>query len=336
MIRRLAPFAVILALAFPVGVNGADVVYVDGTVDLRFPGGEMTEALIGDRVRVGDVVITGGDGLAELVPAAGGLIRISPDTVFTVQEIERGGVKRTVLGTVVGSAGFKFTRFVEKEPLLGTPTTVAGVRGTEVEIFAGSDGATLVVVHSGRVEVEAQKVRVSLTANEGVEVLPGSPPGEKFAVLRGRLDYSSWNGERLARSLTDPESAIERIAKGLESLIAEIESLVPRFDESNGRLVEADKRLKSIEDADARKRFYAETIFPLEIETSYLALNIRYYALSALSYRRFVLGSMYLKIKARALVEGSADLYRDFFDRYARIIARFEEAVTPHLVEADI
>ena len=320
---------------------GVDVVYIEGYVDAKYADGELIELLIGDVVESGDTVITGEDGRAELESARGSLIRISPDTVFTVREFERNGEKRSVLATTVGAVRFKFDRLTGQEPLIATPGIVAGIRGTELEVFASSDGAVIILVSTGAVEVESRGESVALGENEGVEVEPGQPPGEKFEVLRGQLDFSSWNGEREAAILEDPVKSLEGAAIGLDSLIEELELLVPTLAENIERLDAEREKLKAEEDADKRKSAYEQTVFPLEVETSYLALNIRYYALSALSYRRFILGTMYLRTKIRALQESllaGAPItgYDEFFELYERVIERFERAVTPHLVGIDI
>ena len=264
-------------------------------------------------------------------PAAGSLIRISPDTVFTVREIERDGEKRSVLSTTIGTVRFKFDRLTGKEPLIATPGTVAGIRGTELEVYAGSDGAVMILVSTGAVVVESLGKSVSLAENEGVEIAPGEPPGDVFEVLRGQLDFSTWNGERDAAILKNPLKALTGAIVGLASLIADLESVVPQFEAKLAEL----ETLRAEEDDDKQKSIYEQTVFPLEVATSYLALNLRYYALSALSFRRYVLGTMYLRVKMRAIVEQS-DEHQRFFEEYDRVMEDFEDHVTPHLVGIDI
>ena len=77
-------------------------------------------------------------------------------------------------------------------------------------------------------------------------------------------------------------------------------------------------------------------MFPLEVETSYLQLNKRYYALSALSFRRYVLGSMYARVKSANILGQDAKEFQEFLDVYNRILYEYETRVVPHLVDADI
>lgn len=316
-----------------------DVVYVEGIVDLKLADGERIEAFIGDYLERGDTIITESGSLAELEQENGSLIKIAEDTIFTLQEIELNGEKRSVLSTTIGAVAFKFNRLTGKEPLIATPGTVAGIRGTEFQVFAGLDGATLVVVASGKVEVEAQGEKVELLAEEGVEIPAGGPPGEKFQVLRGQLDFSEWNSGRLESMLEDPAGAIRGIEKGMEAFRVKIAELKPIYEANYERLLAEREILPKLEDEngkDARKEHYEKVVFPLEVETSYMRLNLRYYALSALSFRRFVLGSMYARVKSAFINKLDSAEYRDFKKVYASILIDYERDVTPFLVEADI
>lgn len=336
---RRAVRAAIAALLFsicPVTLFPADVVFADGIVDIRYADGERLEAFIGDIVETGDTVITGRTGIAELEPSRGSLIKISPNTVFAVREVETGGEKRSVLSTAIGAVAFTFNRNTDREPLIATQSTVAGIRGTELEVFAGADGSVLMVVLSGKVEVSAKGESVEINANEGVEVAPGEAPGQVFEVLRGQLDFSTWNAEREAKILEDPILALEGAAGGLDDLISEIEAIVPVFEEKERELESLRASLRNEEDAEKRKSTYEQQVFPLEVETSYLALNLRYYALSALSYRRFVIGTIYLRTRSRML-EGLSDVdANQFYAVHDRILDRFERFVAPHLVSRDL
>ncbi len=336
--KRAIFAAATLTFVFVSGIFGQDasVVYTAGYVDLKEKDGEIYEALIGDALYVGDSVITGEDGTAELDQQNTGIIKISPDTVFSVREIERNGEKRTVLSTAIGKVRFAFDRATGNEPLLASPGAVAGVRGTEVELLAGADGSTLIVVETGAVEVESRGETVSLAAEEGVEVAPGRPPGEKFTVLRGQLDFSAWSAEKTAAIDADPLAALENAAEGLEALMSEIEALVPMYERKRSELSDERKELLSIKDEEKRKRFYEDTVFPLEIQTTYTGLNLRYYTLSALSYRRFVIGGIYLRVTSSRIGESGGPDETAFLKRYGSIIDRYERIVSPHLVERDI
>jgi len=174
----------------------ASIDYLQGWVDLRYPSGNVVEAMIGDELTKDDTVITGDDGTATLGRQGAAEIVINPNTVFSIREIDSGGQKETVMHTALGSVKFKFMRLFGVEPKISTPSSVAGVRGTEFTVYAGDEGSALFTVDSGEVMVTSQGIPVVLYEGEGVEVKAGRPPGEKFEKKGRPIDYSQWAQEK--------------------------------------------------------------------------------------------------------------------------------------------
>jgi hypothetical protein len=330
----------ILALGTALFAQEATVVYIDGWVDIRDTSGTLAEAWEGDMVTSGESVITGEASYAELEKEGNAaIIRISPDTVFTIEEIADESGKREVMRCSLGSVQFKFNRLMGTEPRIATPSVVAGVRGTEFTVFAGVDGSTLIGVTSGEVEVTASGESVSLYPDEGVEVLLGEPPGEKFTFILGEIDYSDWNADRFESFLRDPNQGIRRIGREMDSLTGEIDELRPIYLEKRSRLDTLRSQLLKIreeEGKEASAEFYEENIGPLEAESLNIYQNLRYYAISALSLRQYVMSRLYLFVKMRALESGDLGGYRGFRDAYDGIVDRYEKTVSPLLSEGDI
>lgn len=327
---------VLAAAAWGFGVP-SDVVYSDGEASVRYKSGRSADVAIGEVLDTGDTVTTGFDGFVEL-DQAGVKVKINPETVFTLQEKEQAGAKTGVLGLVLGSIKFRFDKLTGKEPLVQTGACVAGVRGTEFTVFAGADGSSLIVVDSGLVEVEASGAAVALGADEGVEVRPGEAPGQKFKVQRDQVDYRSWNDQKIAAMLADPEQAIERVATRLEFYTDSVTQWYTQFEAYNARLKDERAKAREIaakQGAEAARKHQDEVVLPLAGQTMNLGLNVRYYALAALSLRRYVAGRMYVTLKARAMV-GPPGTLGAFYGVYGGILDRFEKLVVPHLVEADL
>lgn len=337
MNKALIFCVICLIAAASLTAQTSDVVYTEGWVDVKDSSGEIFELFIGDSVVVGETVITGDDGLAELQPEEGSRIIIQPGTVFSLQERVVDGKKRSVVSTALGEVTFRFNKMTGAEPEIATPSMVCGVRGTEFTVFAGADGSSLIVVDSGAVEVASQGKTVDLAPNEGVEVQPGEPPGEKFPVMRGSLDFTSWNQNRADEMLSDPLLALARMEVQLTELGEQVQEWVVLFEEN--RKVTEEKRafMKSLVDQgkdEEAKVFFTEELRPLEVETSDLVLNYRYYTLSALNFRRHVLSGFYTRMKMRHLV-GTAVDYSAFRDAYGSLLGYYEEQVVPFLVKAD-
>lgn len=334
------PIVLFLCLGGVTFAQEATVTYVDGWVDIKNKSGNLVEAWEGDSLYIGESIITDEASYAELEKEQrAAVIKIAPDTVFTIGEVEEKGRTETVLSTTLGSVAYKFGRTLAREPRISTPSVVGGVRGTEFTVFAGVDGSSLIAVESGEVEITSEGETVRLLPQEGVEVRPGEKPGEKFSVLRGQIDYSTWNRERFKDIIDDPSGSVRALHEKLDDYISEIESILPVLKENQKKLKAERKRLEKLEQEkgkEARYSYYKETVFPLEVETSYLGMNRRYYALSALSMRRFLIGKIYMEMKTRYITDKNAQPYEAFIASYERFLSDFEEYIVPHLVEADI
>ena len=317
------------------GLFAEDVVYTEGESQVRYGNGEQSATEIGTVLVSGDSVRTGGDGLVEL-DRNSATIRIAAGTVFSITESSDAAGQRSTLSIALGAAKFKFGRFAGTEPRIATMSAIAGVRGTEFSVYAGADGSSVITVDEGLVELTAAGEIVELTATEGVEVRPGAPPGEKFDFSAGEFNFSTWNAEREAALLSDPVGSLRQVEKQLDQFISEIRAFAPRLETEREALAADRTRLAAIEDRQQRTPFYQSTVQPRERRAFGLAVNIRFNALSALSLRRFVLGRIYMKLKASAFTRSPRPDYDRYLVEHARILNKYEREVAPHLVIADI
>jgi hypothetical protein len=316
----------------------ADITYTEGDTSIRLKSGKSQDAQIGDRLNTGDTLRTGADGLAEL-NQAGVTIKVANSTVFTLMEKPSGGKSTGVLSVALGSIKFRYDKLTGTEPQVRTNGMVAGVRGTEFSVFAGADGSTLITVDSGQVTVESQGASVDLAASEGVEVPLGKPPGDKFTVQRNQVDYSTWNDQKLAAMLADPEAALGSMEAAMASYVKDVTQYDADFKTYSQKLTdERANRVKITNDqgADAGKKYDNDVVFPLINQTVALSLNLRYSTLAALSLRRFVSGRLYVMLKTRYITEPQSDAWTSFVSRYNELLQSFEASIAPHLVEADL
>ena len=321
--------------------QSADVTYVQGSVDLQPSGQPRSEAFIGDSMNPGDSIITGSDGLAQLQKANLADITVSPGTVFTLRRFTgKSGSTENVLWVSLGSSAFKFNELGAKEPVIATDSAAAGIRGTQLKVFAGADGSSLFVVQSGKVVVSgASGTPVDLTADQGVEVNPGGPPGQKIKVLHGQVNYSTWNAGKLDALLKDPAGAAARVQNQMQSYIAHIDKLWTEYQNAYKELTAERNKLVEVQRKDGKKAgadYYLNKVLPLEKDSRGLFLNLRYYTLSALSLRRYVLGVMYLRMTSSYILRQSSPTYESFLRVYRQIIASYDKSVVAHLVAADI
>lgn len=329
----------LLMLPLAAWADDALFVYTEGEVDVDHGYGKREMAIIGDPIRTGESVITGATGFAELERGSSTSITVQPDTIFTLEQTASEGEEREVMRCTLGSVAYRFQMIRGKEPYLVTPSAAAGVRGTEVTVTAADDGSSLFVVQSGSVEVEAQGSTVTLEADEGVEVRPGEAPGEKFEVKRGGIDYSQWREARRKAFIEDPVAAALALERRFNSLVAKVEELTPIYVESKRWLEYELEQMKEVEiekGVEARKEYYREKVFPLRIENHNAFVTLRYWASSALSLRRYVLGRMYMSLKSSYISDLDDPNFQEFLDVYRRILDVYEKKVVPPLTDADL
>jgi hypothetical protein len=335
-IAALLAATVALAWAEP----KAETVFADGNVNRKDAKGKLRGLEIGDKLSAGESVITGKASTAELKLLVGASsIKVKQNSVFTIGEKTLGGEKQTVLQTVVGSASMKFEKMTAKEPFLGTSTCLAGVRGTEVDILAAMDGSSVVAVRSGAIALESGGASVDLGANEAVEMRPGQAPGPKFAWIGKELDYSAWDQGKLDSYLRDPLGSAREVGEQLAAYRASMDELLVELAKQKALFEEAAAKIQALADAkkdDEVNAFRESTVFPLQVAQATIFMNVRYYALTALSLRRYVLGGMYMELKTRH-PKGEADpAFAPFYAAYSSILDDFERGIAPQLVDADI
>ncbi|MEX2442814.1 MAG: FecR domain-containing protein [Alkalispirochaeta sp.] len=314
----------------------ATVVYLEGEPELREAQGTTNWLDFGMSLRAGDSVVTGGRDFVEMEYGDASTIEVQPDTVFTIREVERGGERRTVMSNSAGAVKYRFNRLTGRhEPDIGTSSVVAGVRGTEVAVYAGGEGSSLFVVESGEVEVTAAGRTVSLTQDEAVEVPAGGPPGEKYSVIGREINHSDWNANRLDVFLEDPVEALEGVAARLEEYAVDAAEWYRNYLDAKEVSDAAFAQIGEIDDDEERQEYRNETWRPLAGQTGNAVLNYRYHALSALSLRRHALGSMYMEMKTRNILNPS-DEYKEFRDRFAEIVDAFDSQADRYLEDTDI
>ena len=336
--RRLIVLAILLLFCLPLAAQNFTIEYVEGWVDVKHPNGQTVEAMIGDQLQKDDTVVTGDDGTATLTREGAAEIVISPNSVFSIREIDSGGEKETVMHTALGSVKFKFLRLFGREPKISTPSTVAGVRGTEFTVYSGDEGSALFTVDSGEVMVTSQGIPVVLLENEGVEVKAGQAPGQKF-VKQGRpIDYSAWVQEKQSEFSADPIAGLRGIERQMDEYIREVENLKIMSDEQEAIVKQARNELEQIKKekgAEAGQQFLEQSVFPETQLASDIYHNLRYYTINAFSLKRYVLNKQYSILKAKNLLDSQNETVNESIAIIQKIEMNFYTAIGQFLIEYD-
>ena len=166
-------------------------------------------------------------------------------------------------------------------------------------------------------------------------MLPDLSRGEVFPVLRGKIDFSQIKKDAEKRFLDSPVTSMKVMTRQLEEYIQEIEYYEQESLNVSNQLDRLREELFKL-DGDAKTEFYNEKVAPLDVQESYLKLNTRYYAISALSLRRHVVGMMYVNIRTTYVMDQHNSVYLEFMKEYENFLAVFEGKLVPFLVKADI
>ncbi|MFP4509912.1 MAG: FecR domain-containing protein [Spirochaetaceae bacterium] len=333
-----AVVAGLLLIAPALLAQDAETVYVEGFPELRDTSGRLSELFFGDMVGGGDRIITGGGDFVELQLENGNSITVESNSVFDMQDYDDGGETRTGFSNSRGAVTYRLDVLTGRQPRIQSANAVAGVRGTVFTVFAGDDGSSLFLVESGRIAVTAQGEEVEIGEDFAVEVGSGEAPGEPFEVLRGSLDFSGWNGGRQEALLENPVVAAEGAYRRLQELVRELNVAVAEYEPLRQQLSEAREEATRIfedEGQDAVDAFREENVRPLELATPRRFLNVRYWALSAVSLRRNVFGRMYSLLKSTYITEPENPDWVAYQQVHEQALSLFEEAVVPWLVPAD-
>jgi hypothetical protein len=204
---------------------------LSGSVTYRSNGNDQT-AQPGQRLaKVGDGIITGKNSAATLTIDEGiGTIQVSEKTQLTIDRLQTSnGAFITRLQINGGQVRLKIRRFNNPNSTLQiiSPAGVTGVRGTDFGVSVLPSGKTGVATLSGKVDLEAESVKVQIPLDFQSSVIPKEAPSPATplindpTVILERLEVrDSGKNVRLAGQtdnvnlLTIGETVIETDRKG--------------------------------------------------------------------------------------------------------------------------
>lgn len=169
------------------GQNAATVVVADGNVSVLRD--ENVWALFpGNDVRVGETIVTGEDGYAELAVSDGSSFTVYPNSKVVFRK--NPGSLRDLVDVFLGRIKIHIQKLGGRpNPYrIFTPTAVISVRGTTFDVMVDDSETTVVIVDEGLVGVSHRL----LPSSNDVEVGPGeSLVIERYVPLaRTRVDKS--------------------------------------------------------------------------------------------------------------------------------------------------
>lgn len=334
--RRVLILLLLLVAAFA-SAQDATVSFVDGIVDIRTESGAEFPATFGSELDLGDRVITERGSFAELELTSGGVVEVDSDTVFILGTGEdASGQPQRRVAAAIGSFAFRFNAAVGDEPQIGSTTSAGGVRGTEVRVYAASDGTTRYEVIEGLLEVEENGRMVSLGPNDAVEVRAGQAPSPVFSFLEQPIDYGAWNASLVDDFLADPLATLDGIAAEMYALIDEIERRVPVYEELRENAEEENETMRAIEDETEREEYFETTVMTARRTARAEFVDLRFVVLSALSLDQFVVSRLAAEMEAAYFTNPGDSTVVEFLTEVSLIREAYSEVVEPWILPSDL
>ncbi len=192
------------SVAFPYSSRAADGMHPAGRI-INFKGNvrifsdeKAQEALptLGQELRPGAVVLTGGDGWVSILMADETLIQLNHNTRFTLKAVDASAGWHGLRGVVPASAvtpggsvykldsGEMWLRNKNPGARIGleTPTVSAGIRGTEVNALLGKDESVTLSILEGHVEAYNEHGSMMAGPGEMIYTARGSAPEKRMLI----------------------------------------------------------------------------------------------------------------------------------------------------------
>ena len=202
------------------GGEAGRVTAATGMSTIQRDSGQSVPAAVGALLFPGDEITTGPDSTLEFTLSGMGEFSLGGDTRLDLDEVFSGdedepGVLSLAAGYLLSVVDTGHRRPVE----VHTPTSVAGVRGTEFETVVALDGSSAVAVDQGTVEVTAEDRSVTLTTGQMSQAGPDlAPEPAAPAPEKARRNWAGWREKRRADFLARLPAGAARLRATMERL----------------------------------------------------------------------------------------------------------------------
>ncbi len=159
----------------------AEVISIRGTVKFRKAGGAATQLTSKIKLGSGDLILTGEDGFVKIKMRDESLISVESSSRYLISEdsdpSDKSGSKSML---VSGSASFDLSKIKklynnkDESYKIYTPTSVTGIRGTQLAIYSDKNGKSQTKVTEGEIAVSGDPINDDARVTGGQAVAQGS------------------------------------------------------------------------------------------------------------------------------------------------------------------
>jgi hypothetical protein len=200
--------------------------------------GSTTKAAQNTPLFPGDRIVTETGGRVEFRLSDGSRFVVDEDTEIVVDDLHTfsGGGNRRVISLVFGVLGANVPSG-RNAPLLETPTTTVGVRGTAYDATVTIDGATAVAVDEGTVRLIMERSEASVTRNiRAVVEADDAAPALEPAAPKSRRNWRAWREEREAAFIAQLPQNIGVLKKRFERSERRVHRVASRIERTSRKI----------------------------------------------------------------------------------------------------
>jgi hypothetical protein len=180
-----------------------------GRVSIQSGSEAAKPAAVKHEVKEGDYITTLADSEAVITLSTGTVMKVGADTRMKINKstVKSGDGNQFSVGLTRGSLSAKVSKLKTASDSFNvyTPTSVAGVRGTDFSVAAGIDGSTRVQVAEGEVQAGRGENKTSLKEKQGTEVGLAEKP---VVAKSGSEDLSAWVAKNDKKAKENPEKTL--------------------------------------------------------------------------------------------------------------------------------
>jgi len=205
--------AIIILLSLPISLIYAQnktetekspigkIIFLRGQCYLKHENdNEYKKLFVDDPIFDSDKVKASGNSQVDIELTDGSAISVLDNSEITINQSMLEKEKFTNLGILYGTLHLIVKKLSAGSFNINTLLVTAGVRGTEFTVTTRDDGAVLIDVEEGVVEVDHTKGRISLKKGD-IEMY--TLIGER-RKLKGKIDYRKWRFQAIQKIKQNP------------------------------------------------------------------------------------------------------------------------------------
>ncbi len=188
-----------------------------------------------------DMIITEKDGECTILYKNESLLKVSPESQIKINEVVDEEEDSNSIICFIGQIIAKIKKGSNQKFEVMTPTAVVGVRGTEFMVATGEDGASLVGVMDGTVEVENEnEKKIKIGKGEKVEIEYNAKMRKGKGFQYNKFNRREWMRKRREFFIKHKDKILKYIDKRFnrfEKTYNLIEKRINRLEQQRARIL---------------------------------------------------------------------------------------------------